>query len=101
MIRRLIASLLVFAVLGYGTSWAYAGHAFADADHTIEGVHKHSQAASDEGGCDHCCHASAHMLGLAHPFPGIHPPDVDMFGLVAGVFAATPVCAPPLKPPRS
>ncbi len=101
MIRRLIASLLVFAILGYGTTWAYAGHALADADQTAEGAHKHSEAATDDGGCDHCCHASAHMVGLAHPFPGIHPPEANGFRLVAGGFAETPASAPPLKPPRS
>ena len=102
MLRRLIASILGITVLGYGISWAFAGHALGDADRAAAGgVHEHSQTALDESGCDHCCHASAHMTGLAPPLLKLSRRNADSFRLVRGCTVATLFSAPPLKPPRS
>ena len=101
MLRRIISSILVFAVLGYGTGWAFSGHALEIADHTAVSVHENSQAAPDEDGCDHCCHAAAHMTGMAPPIQAFRHPGADSFRLASGCTAATLTSAPPLKPPRS
>jgi hypothetical protein len=101
MLRRVIASILVFALIGYGTSWAFSGHALDDVDHAVGGLHEHTQTALDESGCDHCCHASAHMTGLAPPLPKVRRPDADIFRLAPDLTVATHLSTPPLKPPRS
>jgi hypothetical protein len=59
MLRRIIASILIFALIGHGTSWAFSGHAFDDTDHAVDGVHEHTETALDESGCDHCCDAAS------------------------------------------
>lgn len=101
MLRRLVASILIVALIGYGTAWAFSGHALDDADHAANGAHEHSQTAHDDSGCDHCCHASAHMTGLAPPLPKVRRPDADTFRLDPDLTPATRLSTPPLKPPRS
>jgi hypothetical protein len=101
MLRRTISTILVLALIGYGTSWAFSGHALDDVDHASGGLHEHTHTALDESGCDHCCHASAHMTGLAPPFPKLPLPHADSFRLVPGCIVATRVSTPLLKPPRS
>jgi hypothetical protein len=101
MLRRIISSFLVFALIGYGTIWAFSGHALDDTDHAAGSVHEHTKPALDESGCDHCCHASAHIIGLAPPLSKLPLPHSDSFRLVPGCFIATRFSTPPLKPPRS
>lgn len=101
MLQRLIASILVVTILGYGTSWAFAGHALEDADHAAGGMHAQTQSALDDNDCDHCCHATAHMTGLAPSLPKVRRPDAGVFRLSPGFAVATLFSAPPLQPPRS
>lgn len=101
MLRRIIASIVVLTVLGYGTAWAFAGHVLEVDGHAADGIHEDTQAVLDEGGCDHCCHAAAHMTGMAPPMPTFHYPDADTFRADGGCTAATLSSAPPLRPPRS
>lgn len=71
MFKRFITVCLVISSLGYGVAWAFDGHwdvtqASADAsfgqhaDDDIPASGEHNDA-----GCDHCCHASAHLVGIA------------------------------------
>jgi hypothetical protein len=101
MLRHIISSILVLALIGYGTSWAFSGHALDVADHTAGSVHEHTQTALDESGCDHCCHASAHMTGLAPSLPKVPRLRAGSFRLVAGCIVTTRFFTPPLRPPRS
>lgn len=101
MLRRIISSILIFALFGYGTTWAFSGHALDDTDRAAEGVHEHTETALDESSCDDCCHASAHMTGLAPPLPKLPLQHADSFRPVPGHFFATRFFAPPLRPPRS
>ncbi len=101
MFRRLIAFMLIFALLGYGVAWAFAGPASDIADYALGSVHQDSAAALDEATCDHFCHAAAHMMGLAPALPRVRHPDADSFCPAPGGILGTLVVSPLLKPPRS
>ena len=101
MPRRIVAFVLVLAVLGYGTAWAYGGHAVDLGVDVSVGAHEHPQAASDDGDCDHCCHVAAHMVGLSSPPPALFRPDGDRFPVAADRAASAMIPDPPLKPPRA
>ena len=101
MFRRIIASMLVFALLGYGTGWAFSGHAVDLGDHALGIAHVDPQEPIGEGGCDHCCHATAHMTGMPSPILSFRHAEPECFRHAAGRTAARLASAPPLKPPRS
>jgi hypothetical protein len=100
MLRRVAAFVLVFALIGYGTSWAFGGRALGDIDQSAGHVHEHTDPAYDENGCDHCCHSCAHMTGLAPTLPRAFRHQPEGFRLVPDCHVATRFCTPPLRPPR-
>lgn len=87
-------------MLGYGTTLAFDTHAFDFSDQTEIGAHDHSQTALDEAGCDHSCHASAHLVGLAPSLPKLPAPRTDSFCPDSDCLLASAFSAPPLRPPR-
>jgi hypothetical protein len=101
MLRRLLSAILVFALVGYGTTWAFSVHALDDTDHAADREHEHSGTVLDESGCGHCCHTCAHATGLAPALPTLPLLDADTFRPVPGHSVATRFFAPPLRPPRS
>ena len=62
---RVIAAFLVLSVLGYGTVWAFDWHSADMADHAHGTEHADPAVQADHEGCDHCCHAGAHLIGRA------------------------------------
>jgi hypothetical protein len=71
MIRQFINICLVISTFGYGMALAFDGHldesqvqfsAFDDQheDHESPATDQH-----DTSDCDHCCHANAHLTGIA------------------------------------
>ncbi len=81
-LRKTLLFVLVLCTLGYGSAWAYDGHAVAinDNDHAIVDMASagmaHS-ATSDQHpeqspeqtpaagvDCDHCAHIAAHLLAI-------------------------------------
>jgi hypothetical protein len=105
MLRRAISTILVLALIGYGTTWAFAGHALDAVADTGAGAHAHAQSEFDgdcDGSkCDHCCHASAHMLGLSSPPPNLILLQPNCFNLGVDHALAALASSPPQKPPRS
>jgi hypothetical protein len=101
MLPRVISFFLVFALIGYGTTWAYDGHALERAAHAESGMHGQSELDDDGSQCDHCCHAAAHMLGMSPPLPTLIRPHPDRFPMAVDRAATTLADAPPVKPPRS
>jgi len=84
-LKRILLSMLVICTLGYGSAWAYDGHAVAlndDAQITVDvavGMMPHSlsnhgskqpqeqsqgQTPVADVDCDHCCHISAHLQAI-------------------------------------
>ncbi len=70
--------MLVLCTLGYGSAWAYDGHAVelnSDASAVIDVVavdmashslteHDSEQAPAANADCDHCAHISAHLMAI-------------------------------------
>jgi len=52
--------------LGYGSVWAFDGHIDAVENHqSVTGdVNNASDEEGEHSSCDHCCHASAHLMAL-------------------------------------
>jgi len=71
MLRKFIIIGLVISTFGYGMAWAYDGHWDASQVQYGTGVDQHADHESpatdqhDTTSCDHCCHANAHLTGLA------------------------------------
>ncbi len=73
---RLTLLLLLVSTLGYTNAWAFEGLWQHDApEHAGETDHAPGSAMAGHGeplpegelaghGCDHCCHASAHIVGM-------------------------------------
>ena len=66
MFKRFLMIWLILCTAGYGSVWALDGHidevaehcgVIGDVDHTPDGDNEHPV-------CDHCCHASAHIMAL-------------------------------------
>jgi hypothetical protein len=66
MLKRFFMLWLVTSTLGYGSVWAFDGHLDAAEDHQrVTGEVNHApDEDGDQSSCDHCCHASAHLMAL-------------------------------------
>jgi hypothetical protein len=103
MFKRLLMIWLMLCTLGYGSVWAWDGHVNEAAEHhmVVSDADHASDADKEHPTCDHCCHASAHIMALC----------TETFGLIQGHIATgyTPYqqsiffhsTAPPDQPPRS
>lgn len=101
MVRRVIAAILMFSVLGYGTAWAFEWHSVDIADHAHATEYAYPAPQADHEGCDHCCHAGAHLVGLAQRSQPFSPnATAPRLANGAAVFV-TRFTDPPLKPPQS
>lgn len=101
MFRRVIAAILMFSVLGYGTAWAFEWHSVDIADHAYATEQADLGPQINSSGCDHCCHASAHLIGIAHWGQPISPLATAP-RLANGIAVlVTRSIDPPLRPPQS
>lgn len=103
MVKRILLMWLITCTLGYGSVWAFDGHADETAEHhmVVGDAGQIPDTDKDHPACDHCCHASAHIIALC-------PASVGAFHAVTGTgftpyqqrvfFRST---APPDRPPRS
>ena len=91
----------MFSVLGYGTAWAFEWHVVDVADHTHAAEHKDSGSQADDVGCDHCCHAGAHLIGLAQWGQPISLIGCEPCLARLAEIIITRSTDPPLKPPQS
>lgn len=103
MLKQLLMVWLIFCTVGYGSAWAFDGHIDEAGEHRVAvGDVGHAPDADEEHPtCDHCCHASAHIMALcpaslgslhAYMATGSTPYQQSIF------FHST---APPDRPPRS
>jgi len=109
MFRRLLTLWLIVSALGYNTAWAFDGHLThldSQLPSTAAGGDHLAQAATpadpvsdhEQGPCDHCCHASAHMLGL-HPSLSDNHFDATSADLPGRVESMSFLALPPLERP--
>ena len=75
MLKRLFIVWLLVSTLGYSSAWAFDGHYHVVDSHQDVGGEAASATTPDSGddhaqsGCDHCCHAFAHLLALRSAAP--------------------------------
>jgi hypothetical protein len=107
-LKRVLILLLAGCMIGYGNAWAFESHIVKNMEFGVIDFHADSQIDhqntehhdSEKSPCDHCCHASAHMLALCarsnfqisnqrtHLFPALSQEFVSHIGSLA------------FKPPR-
>ena len=66
MLKRILMIWLIISTLGYGSVWAFDSHIDEVTEHQeiVDDIGRTSHDDEDQSSCDHCCHASAHMLAL-------------------------------------
>lgn len=106
---RLVVSLMILCVLVANVAWAVA----ADDPASCPGAAPALDAVVDGGGpaqlpsdtddapWDHCCHGSAHYLGLPLTVFAAHRPDASAAPSAGIVTYHSRVKEPPLQPPRA
>jgi hypothetical protein len=70
-LRKILLFTLVICTLGYGSAWAYDGHA-VDIDKDVKvtvvsissGDQSSEQSSSADVICDHCGHVTAHLQAI-------------------------------------
>jgi hypothetical protein len=100
-VNRFLIAVLILSVIGYGTAWAFDTHAFDDSEH----VHMSDDLGintldHDDGGCDHCCHAGAHLAGLTSLSYRDFPYTSGLKIATAPAVYLTRNTSPPFKPPQ-
>lgn len=107
MLKKFIIICLLISTFGYGMAWAFDGHwdtpqtqdnasfgQLADGDHPAPDHH-------NDANCDHCCHASAHLVGMTADSSNGLPATRDK---ICSAYTATMIswlglpAAPPPKP---
>ena len=96
--RVALVLLVLVSHLGYGFSVFADGHGAAACDEPSLAA---SGDAHGEGGCDHCCHAAAHFVGIIPEHAFTKPVAVDAGTRARDVRHWLSITRPPpTRPPR-
>jgi hypothetical protein len=99
MLKKLLLICLLISTFGYGMAWAFDGH--WDAPQTQADGDNPAPDHHNDNNCDHCCHASAHLVGMAADISNGLPANRDK---LCSAYTATMIswlghpAAPPPKP---
>lgn len=102
--RRFIAQLLSLSILLAGVAWAVDTHsqAYSGYDTKLSSVDGDPpNGFSDDGLAEHCCHATAHYLGLLLVPATVIADNDTRVTLVAVSSHHSHANAPPIRPPKS
>jgi|GEM_PF-1407415 len=102
--RRFIAQLLALSILFAGVAWAADAHAEAFFGHDINVPSLGGDLPddfSDDGSCDHCCHGTAHYLGLLLTSSAVVADTDGRVTVLPVVSYHSRANAPPTQPPKS
>ncbi len=104
VMRRFIAKLLALSILFGGVAWAADAHAEAylgyDVNLSSLGGDLPNRC-SDDGPCDHCCHGTAHYLGLLLTSSAVVADTDGRVTVLPVVLYHSRANAPPTQPPKS
>jgi hypothetical protein len=103
MLKRFLMIWLITSTLGYGSVWAFDGHLDAADDHqSITGEMNNAPGeGEDHSSCDHCCHASAHLMALWSFQSGTTYPVAGTGNTPYRHTLSFLTISPPDRPPRS
>ncbi|RLA21739.1 MAG: hypothetical protein DRQ61_08025 [Gammaproteobacteria bacterium] len=102
MAKQFTIWLFIISMLSYSSVWAAHSHEdIIDGDHAFITDAHHTSDQHSQSDSDHCCHASAHLLGL----PSMHIsqllPIKDIAEPVYSVCLFSRSTPPPQHPPLS
>ena len=104
LFERTIIAILILSLTGLSTAWAFDAHAADVLMHEHAEEHPGSDASQDEAmhGCDHHCHAGAHLIGLGYMPRAVSEGNCFVIRLASPAsILISRSTAPPLKPPQS
>jgi hypothetical protein len=105
LLERTIIAILILSLTGLSTAWAFDAHAADSVMHEHPAGHSEPDASADgemQHGCDHYCHAGAHLIGLGYMPHALYEGTglVTMMASPASILISRST-APPLRPPQS
>lgn len=101
-VDRLLVAVLILSIVGYGTAWSFDTHALDPSGHAhLSDDSGLNPQDHDDGGCDHCCHAGAHLAGLRSSDFRDFPSVSGLKNATASAVYLTRATSPPLKPPQA
>jgi len=100
--RRLIMTLIILGLVTGNIAWAAdfdeLNSPVSDSSSLVSPDHDYQQATTD---CDHCCHGSAHLIGLL-PITSIkHVQESSKYSAVTFNANITQTYQPPTPPPNA
>jgi hypothetical protein len=102
LLRRFIAVTIVLSLFGLTTAWAFEMHGVDAGVHEAHAGFPGSPPDHDGYGCDHSCHAGAHLIALGQaPKTFTRPAQPTWQASAPADSFASRSIAPPLKPPQS
>ena len=103
MFKRLLMMWLITSILGYGSVRAFDGHNDEVAEHqdVVGDAGNAPDGNGDHPSCDHCCHASAHMMALWPSQVGTIYSDTGIGYTPYQRTFSFNTTSPPDRPPRS
>lgn len=100
--RRLIMTLIILGLVTGNIAWAAdfdeLNFSAADVGTLVSPDHDDSQSQSD---CDHCCHGSAHLIGLLPIAYNKHVQESSRYSAVTFIAHITQTYQPPTPPPNA
>jgi len=100
--RRLFTIWFVLFTLTSSVAWAMGDHMEEDHGVTalkISSIHDEPLPWSQDACSDHCCHASAHSIGLIASMVGVAVPPLVDNELVSESLPISLTLSPPFRPP--
>ncbi len=113
-LKKILLFMLVICTLGYGSAWAYDGHAVelnSDASVVLDAaavdIVSHSAGESDSEhapdtstDCDHCAHISAHLMAIFSQSGYLCSVNQSSELLELSETFVSLIVSPDLRPPR-
>jgi hypothetical protein len=102
MTKQFTIWLFIISMLSYSGVWAAHSHEDqVDGDHAFMTNTHHTNDQHNQLDSDHCCHASAHLLGLPSIYISQFLPRKDIAELVYSTSLFSRSTPPPQHPPLS
>jgi len=105
MLKKFIIICLIISTFGYGMAWASDGHWTGPLTQTNDSFGQQADIDSpapdrhNGTGCDHCCHASAHLIGFivdgSDGLPANHDKNCSTYAPAMISWLELPAAPPP------
>jgi hypothetical protein len=101
LVRMLFLALVLVGHLGFGFGVLAGDHAASGCDQAVLASPAAGGDIHSEAGCDHCCHASAHLLGIFTGDGAAGTPTLSaQFDTPGALSWLSHIASPPIRPPK-